>query len=69
MGPVQHNSVIEKIDYKVLQKPGVTRDTPAERYDAFNISKLEHYDVKQNLYLQIYDKKEKSDITVLPFEI
>lgn len=33
------------------------------------MKKLERYNVKQNLYLQIYDKKEKSDITILPFEV
>ena len=69
MGPVQDKSVIERIKYSKLQKPGVTRTTDAERWDAFSMKKLERYHVKQNLYLQIYDKKEKSDITILPFEV
>jgi len=33
------------------------------------MKKLDRYNVKQNLYLQIYDKKEMSDITILPFEV
>ena len=33
------------------------------------MAKLQHYSVKQNVYLQIYDKKAKSDISILPFEV
>jgi hypothetical protein len=33
------------------------------------MAKLKNYVVKQNIYVQIYDKKAKSDITVIPFEV
>jgi hypothetical protein len=33
------------------------------------MSKLKQYIVKQNMFVQIYDKKAKSDITVIPFEV
>lgn len=62
--------MLDKIDYSKLQTPGLSiENTKIDRWDAFKMAKLQKYRVKQNSYLQIYDKKAKSDITVIPLEI
>ena len=70
LGPVQDQSVLDKLDYTKLSKPGIKRiESETPRWDAFGVAKLENYNVTQHLFLQIYDKKAKSDITVVPLEI